>query len=271
LYQQGKTALTPFKNDHVRFSLAVVISIMGCHYLWSYYSGMWRKIIPGAVIWLIVFLHVLAAKSGLLCFYLYLLILALRWMTHGKMRYGLLSLVLIVLMPIIAYFTSMTFRMKIQYLQYSLQQIKNENADTYISDEGRLISYRLALDIWNKNKILGVGAGDIKDEMDEAYRIKVKEDNSKVLLPHNQLLVFALVAGIMGVLVFLCFIVMPFFDLAFKRAGVFSAYAIMQVFPLMIEPMYEGQISITLLLFFLYFFRIIDHRSHGASGGWSVK
>ena len=70
-YSFSKVIPTPFKNDHIRYSIAVVISIVFCVEFFQRQKNKWLKIIFIIVaLYDILFLHILSAKTGLLAFYL---------------------------------------------------------------------------------------------------------------------------------------------------------------------------------------------------------
>jgi O-antigen ligase len=248
-YSFSKVLPTPFQNDHIRFSISVVASILFCIILIKNYVANWHKILLSiALIFLIIYLHILAVKTGLLAFYVLLFCFVFHFFAKKKFRkYALALIIGIVILPIIAFNFSTTFRNKIYYTQYSFYQMLNANKEANISDEGRMISYKIASSILKENYLKGVGAGDVQDEMTAGYNklYGIQKLDAPMLLPHNQFLMMCLVAGIIGGIGFLIFLCAPLIN-----NNKFYIRAMWFVFfiPLMVEPMHETQYGITLHL-----------------------
>jgi O-antigen ligase len=270
LYRTGKSAITPFKNDHIRFSIAVVLSLLFLQYLFRVLkqditfsnknivqSKSWKQktlvfLIGIIALWFIIYLHLLAAKTGLACLYLIVTYQIFELIKKGHWKTSVLLLMLMFSTPMIAYKYSDTFRTKVEYLKFTLDNLKNQVNDTEISDEGRIISYKLAIHIAKKNLFFGIGAGDIKDKMEQAYLEKIGSKNVKTLLPHNQFLVMLLVGGIPAILIFLFFILVPSTTIPFRKFPLLKYFWLVMWVPLLVEPLHEAQISLTLHLFFLF-------------------
>jgi O-antigen ligase len=73
-YLKAYTIETPLGNDHVRFSLLVVIAIFTIIFLLAESGKNFKKITRNLLFTLaiinIIYLHVLAVRTGLICFYL---------------------------------------------------------------------------------------------------------------------------------------------------------------------------------------------------------
>jgi O-antigen ligase len=261
-YSVGKSAVTPFKSDHIRFGLAVLISILILFFEQKKWINKALKTIAIIMlIWLIIYLHLLASKTSLLCLYLALIIQVIFSVKKNKWWLSILFVLGIVSAPLLAYHFSPTFHTKAHYFLYSLYQIKNDDQQTKVSDEGRIISYQLAAKIFMKNKIIGVGAGDIKDEMDKAYADQFGDTSDvKMLIPHNQFLVVLLIGGLFGLIVFILFIGAPVGTIPFRRVPLLSTFWIVYWIPLLVEPLHEAQLSLTLHLFFLFLFNLYAQR-----------
>ncbi len=254
---------TPFKKDHIRFSIAVVLAIffaVWCLQIASHQLAKWCLII--AAIWLIIYLHILSVKTGLLSFYISTFVAVIGFSFQQKNKKvlftGLLSLLLL---PLLAYQFSTTFKNKIGYLRYSIEQIKNTTTQANISDEGRIVSYQVFKNVYAKNILIGVGAGDVFDAMQVQYQSQFRgaAKNITVLLPHNQLMVFLLVAGLIGGLAYGVFLLLPFFYKRYRTSLLFVVFWTILLIPQMVEPLFETQYGIALHLFFyVLIIRFID-------------
>lgn len=279
LYQVGKSAITPFKGDHVRFSIAVIMAILFLRYLLKadFFENVnisnnqngstsgsvkiFKSIGWVLLAWFVVYVHLLAAKTGLICLYLVALVQVASWLKNKNWKLALPSLLLMIALPWLAFKYSATFRMKSHYALYSFQSLRNTVDEPNISDEGRVISYKLAWGIAKKNLLFGVGAGDYKDAMEQAYAQKIPGNNVKVLLPHNQFFIMLLVGGILGVIIFFVFVMSPVTTIPFRRFPLLKYFWVLIWVPLLVEPLHEAQISITLHIFFLFFLNTLAKKT----------
>ena len=113
-----------------------------------------------------------------------------------------MGLVLLVSVPVLAYKMVPSFYNKINYAKYELWMQRQGEAHDQLSDAGRLLSWRIGYDIWQAHPWLGVGPGNLKQEVMAVYA----EDYPGVTrkrMPHNQFLSVAAGSGIVGLLVFL--------------------------------------------------------------------
>ena len=253
-YSFSKVIPTPFKNDHIRYSIAVLLSIIFCIEIYRHQKNNLLKIALLLVVFYdILFLHILSAKTGLLAFYLVAFIFIFKLITIKKYRViGIGSLLSIILLPFLMYQFSSTFNAKLHYVKYSFEQMKNANKESNISDEGRLISYDYALQSIKQHPFMGVGYGDIFHEMEWHYQQDFKGKNVNVLLPHNQFLVLGLAIGIFGIIYLLILQIFVFIK-SYNNGFLVSIIWFIFFFAMMIEPLYETQYGTCLFLFMTLF------------------
>lgn len=251
-YGFSKVIPTPFKNDHIRFSLAVVMSICFCTDLFIKYSKPLVRILLIFVILIdILYLHILSAKSGIVAFYLVAFIGIIQVIFSTKFRkLGVASLFVLLSLPFVMYFIFPSFKNKIGYIRYSISQMSNTAKETNISDEGRLISYNYALQIIQTHPFSGVGLGDVYQEMKKKYTKDFPGKNVEVLLPHNQFLMAGVAIGIFGIL-YLLIMQISIYKLVKKNDFLYLSFCIITFFAMMIEPLYETQYGTCIFLFFL--------------------
>ncbi len=251
-YGFSKVIPTPFKNDHIRFSLAVVMSICFCVDLYSRYPLPFIRVLLVLVILTdIAYIHVLSAKTGIVAFYLVALLFIIQIIFSTKFRkLGVASLFVLATLPFIMYLTFPSFKNKIGYFRYSLTQMGNAEKETNISDEGRMISYQYALEIIRKNPLNGVGLGDVYGQMKQRYQRDFPEKEVTTLLPHNQFLMAGVGIGIIGIL-YLILMQFSIFRLVKKNDFLYLSFCIVMLFTMMIEPLYETQYGTCIFLFFL--------------------
>ncbi|MBK7763006.1 MAG: O-antigen ligase family protein [Bacteroidetes bacterium] len=243
---------TPFKNDHIRFSLAVVLGICFAFDFLLRYQQKWVRISTlFFIVYAVVYLHILSAKTGILLFYILAFCFLLFLVSKQQYRkWALSSLIGLVLLPIIMYAVSTSFRNKLSYVKYSISQMQNRELQPEVSDEGRLISYRYALDAIKQKPLFGIGLGDVADEMKLYYSLDFPGRNVIVLLPHNQFLMAGMAMGIIGILYLLILQIVLCRQLL-QNGFLGFAFWLMMFFTLMIEPLYETQYGTCMFIFFL--------------------
>ncbi|HEY6504881.1 MAG TPA: O-antigen ligase family protein [Chitinophagaceae bacterium] len=214
-YLQAKTILTPLENDHVRFSwlLAVAILVAGWVWLGSREQRNISWLLLVVMAWLIIFLHILAARTGLLCFYM-IVIAAMLWMIVKKTRplVGAGFLVLVIALPLIAYIILPTFRNKVKYFRYDFEYFKDAHYLPGGNDAIRVISLKAGWHIMNDNAVKGVGFGDIFHETGKWYEANYPQMRQQdKIFPSNEWLIYGTGCGIPGFLIFTFVLLVPFF------------------------------------------------------------
>lgn len=214
-YLRSKTMITPLANDHVRFSWLVAVAILFTG--WLLFRNKEQRIIAWAlgllIVWLIVFLHILAARTGLFSFYVILFATTL-WIIFKKAKplQGAILLVLMIGLPVVAYFILPTFRNRVKYFNYDFEYFKDAHYLPGGNDASRIISIKAGLNIVKDHPAAGVGFGDIFFETVKWYDVNypemLKQDK---ILPSNEWLIYGTGCGIPGLLVFTYAMFVPFF------------------------------------------------------------
>ncbi len=243
---------TPFKNDHIRFSLAVVLAICcSVQLIATTNLKLLKAVLTIFALFAIVYLHILSAKTGIVAFYLVALLFIGKLIRQKSTRKkGLLIVPFLFALPIIMYVGSATFRNKIAYVNYSISQIQNANKEANISDEGRLISYSYALDCIKAHPWVGIGLGDIRQEMKTHYQQDFDNASVTVLLPHNQFLMLGMAIGLPGIL-YLLIMQLSLFRYVYRRDFLSLLFLSIMFLAMMVEPLYETQYGTCMFLFFL--------------------
>jgi hypothetical protein len=135
-------------------------------------------------------------------------------------------------------------------------------ADSLIRAEDNSTSTRIrlwqsSLDLIRKNPVLGVGTGDIKDELKQIYlqnnyQYGIRGD----LNPHNQFLHTTVMLGMIGLFVLLACLLVPFV-MAYRRSDHIYMIFLMIIFlNSMTESILEVQKGVLLMAFFSLLFYI---------------
>jgi O-antigen ligase len=212
-YLHARTIITPLANDHVRFSWLVAVTILFAAWLWLSSETLIKWISGFILTWLIIYLHVLAARTGLFCFYFIVFASAI-WMLFKKSRtlYSVSGLALLVALPVLAYFILPTFHNRVKYILYDFTYFKDAHYMPGGNDASRVISLKAGLGLTKSNAVYGVGFGDIASETvswyDANYPRMLPQDK---ILPSNEWLIYGVGCGIPGLLIFTWTMLCPFF------------------------------------------------------------
>lgn len=215
-YLRAKSMITPLKNDHVRFSWLVNVAVI----VSGWYFTLYRKekkqiawIFLILALWLILFLHILAARTGLISFYISVLMLAI-WLIIKKMRwrYAVGLLILVVTLPVLSYYLLPSFHNRARYFIYDFDYFKNASYLPGSNDGVRVISLKAGWKIMMENKWNGVGFGDLLAETKKYYASAYPEmlEQDKIY-PSSEWLVYGGACGIPGFCLFTLIMILPFF------------------------------------------------------------
>jgi O-antigen ligase len=245
----------PTEPDHIRFSLIVTLAIAagGLLLVQRAVRQHWRPWVMAAVIGLVLFLHLLAVRSGEMTFYALggLAVLWLAWRAGQWQRAGALALVL-VLLPVFSYLAFPTFRNKAYNTQQDVSQVSNSEVGKTFSIAARVYSYQAAMGVWQDNKLVGVGKPDLEDEMARHYaRLYPDLTPEFYILPHNQFLYNLAAYGALGLLVFCVGLFYPAWWARHKAAPLLLAQYVSIVLSFLVEYTLETQIGLTFVVFFL--------------------
>jgi O-antigen ligase len=254
-------------GDHIRFSLEIAFAIAAGFYLWVdkyYFHFKWEPhaLMAGSIL-LIVLLHILAVRSGLLAFYLVSIILLGRWIiVRKKFITGSVLLLLLVsgLWAALHYIPSL--RNKLNYFNYEWQPIKDDKINAGHNDAQRLLSIRYGFILGARNPLTGVGAGDIKEDMQEAYLENDAYKDVIAITPHNQFIYVFAATGSIGTLFFIAAVLYPLLSQKRYKFFLFTAFHIIILFSLLSEHTFEIQVGTAFYLLFLLLLRhYIDHNA----------
>ncbi len=224
----SKAIVTP-QNDHIRFSLLLCLSI---------FSGFWllkskfyliykteQFVLIFLTIFLVVMLHILSVRSGLLAFYFGLTVYVIQLiLIQKKFLLGSFLLILISTAPYLAFQTIPSFRQKFYLMRYNWHQYQ-EGKIGFLSDTQRLLSYQIAFRVAAQQPWIGVGMGDLAVEQEKIYKKEYPE--LETMQPHNQFISYYAGTGIIGLFLFVfCFFFPLFHRYQFKNEWFLLFYCI---------------------------------------------
>ncbi len=248
---KGKAITTPI--DHTEFSIyigfAAISSMFLCLENRSSVRYGTKTTLLYITIFLIIFLHVLAVRSGLAVFYATVLVVGSYYLIKNR-RFKMLMgfLVLVIILPLLAVNTVPSLKKKVGYFYWDIGKYK-KGEGVNLSDSQRLYSLRAGWEIFQENPYLGVGVGDLKAECKKKYVEYLGEPLDHY--PHNQYLFVLASMGILGFLFYLWFLLGPLVYFRKKYDPYFmTLYGVILVSAL-VENTLERTFSIGFYLFFV--------------------
>ncbi|MBI5858910.1 MAG: O-antigen ligase family protein [Sphingobacteriales bacterium] len=215
-YFKAKSIITPLQNDHVRFSWLVSMAVLLS--LWLGWSARkenkklsWILIIAAA--WLVIFLHLLAARTGLISFYI-MLAGSIIWLLIKRVKpvYSITLFTLLLALPFVAYKTLPSFHNRVKYFLYEFEYLKKTHYLPGANDAVRVISIKAGWNIMKKHPVTGVGFGNVIGETREWYGENYPQMiESDKILPASEWMMYGAGCGVPGLLIFSLAILIPFF------------------------------------------------------------
>lgn len=250
LYTQG--GVMPTLVHHVSFSVLCVFAVLFILYRLSNNPKRTEVILLVLCLgWIVYFIHLLAVRTGIILLYLSVLFYGLGLMI-GKRQYTFAGLLFVLLFvsAYISYRNIPNIKSKIAYTFYSFGELrKGSDSSNVFSDSRRILSDKIGMEIVKKNRISGVGLGDLQDEMDAVYQHRYPSFSTAVYAHiHNEYLyVLAALGCISGTLVCMCFLI-PL--LYFIRSGdlLFSVVYLCLLLVFTWEPFIENQLGNSVFL-----------------------
>ena len=253
-YRVGGVLPTLPKLDHIRASIAITLFVVWSVYVWPVFKDRFWKWVLGVMVGIfVIYIHIVAIKSGIVSLYLFLIAWGL-YLSFAKKK--LIGIIVIIAIPVFTMFGLKympTFREKAQYIDFTYFMFTHGDQSGNFGDINRLMSYKIALIIIAQHPLLGVGGGDMLSEMDKGFHNLYPDVRPEsVILPHNQFLDIGLSSGIPAMILFTVWIFMPLARMRRNRQSFFFFVVWLILFlQLMIEPVLEVQFGVFVYLYFL--------------------
>jgi len=248
-YLQAKVLPVPMYDDHVRFSwLVVVLFAMLLDRILKKTVIQERWILAGLLVYLIVYLHVLAAKTGVLGLYIVSAIFLWKQVS-GKWR--LYGLIILLMLPVVSWFLLPSFQSRLRFILWDFQNYSRGNYTEGLSDAPRILSFQAGAAIVKSNFLYGVGSGDVLQQTIEWYQINAPFLKPyEQLLPCNQILMLVCSGGVLLGLMGLIFFLTPFWIKDLKKNFLWLAFHTIALFGFMYEIGLEVQNGVFIYTFF---------------------
>lgn len=204
----------------------------------------------------IVFLHVIAARTGLAGFYASVFALIIFWGLKNKKHF--LSLGFIVVILLLA-FLSLTYVDSLNNrLQKTIEDIetnKNNGDINHYSISMRFEYWEKSFKVFLKSPIIGVSKADVKEEMKIIFKKEntiLEEVNQKG--PHNQFLQILAGTGILGFLIFAFIFFYPLIKIFKTWDFIFLSFWVVMFIAFMVESVLERQWGISFFTLLMIIF-----------------
>jgi O-antigen ligase len=263
-YLRAKVIPTPFDRNHIYFSFTLAVAVLVLYKLFFQTTDRsWKTIYACIFIWFVVYLHILAAKTGLLFLYLILAVLLIKTILQnivkkhrGNKITALAVLILLIASPFAAYKFSPTFKNRIDYIRYDFSYYSQGKYIEGLSDGNRVLSVKAGLSVFADNIFTGVGFGDVKQKTNEwydAHHPQVKEYER--MLPSSEWLLYACAGGILAAIIFITALLLLFFYKPLTRDISWWIFITICSLFFLYEVSLEGQFGVFVIVFFLWWWR----------------
>ncbi len=244
----------PVPRNHIRFSLVLALGVIagGVLYLNGYYWRYRRErpLLAAATVFLFFFIHLLSVRSGLLALYAAIAVLTVQYIVRTRRwLIGLVALGGLLLLPVLSYLLLPSFRTKVDYVRWDLLQYQEGKGAQY-SDSERLLSLQVGMELGNQNPWLGVGLGNLRQEVLSVYAAEHPEI-AQPKMPHNQFVSLYAGAGVVGLAIFGFAFCFPLFYRKHYREPLFLAFYVIVFISFLVENTIENAIGIGFFAVFL--------------------
>jgi hypothetical protein len=248
-YLRAKTLVTPLEDDHVRFSLIVAIAVI-CLVQWiKQYPSKHKWLVPTILfIFFVVYLHILSARTGLLSFYFFLMLVVFYLLFTRNRKWSIGLSLVIIAMPLLAWVLLPTFQNRLRYNRYDLSNIKENKYVPGGNDGNRVLSLKAG---WNvlQNHPFGVG-GDVVSETYKWYDQNVPQmQASEKLFPSSEPLIYGGFAGWTGLILFFAVMLLPFFQSVKQNYFFWFALNFIMAFSFLFDIGLEAQFGVFIYAF----------------------
>lgn len=208
LISKGQPIPTPI--EHVKYSMFNAYAAISALILLVEQKSISRfekTCLALTVVFLIIFMHIIAVRTGLVILYGSLFIYGIYKLISFKKNSGpsrlsaMTFIILVAVSPFIAIQVSPTLKQKIGYMNYDWMQSRNAQSQEY-SDTERIMTYKAAWQIIKSNPLIGTGYGDVRQEA-HLYYDKNYNRADLFKLPHSQFLLTWAGSGLLGLIIFI--------------------------------------------------------------------
>lgn len=247
---------------HIYFSLMLAVSIFFCGYLWRYFKQNQKT--SGQIFWALCFtanfvsLHLLAARTGLLAFYLTLFIVVLVFGIRARkylLTIGLLFTGFVISTLLVSFLPSLHNRF--ENTLDDLNRYRHGEYIGYFSISARFETWKASTDLIKEKPLIGQGLGGVENGLLKQYDINQSRlmGDDKLRSCHNQYLETAVATGLPSLLLLVCLIITSLTGVDDKVKFLNLAFILIIASAFLVESLLERQAGISLFILFASVFR----------------
>jgi hypothetical protein len=248
-YLRATVMQVAMDNDHVRFAWVLVLQYLFLLFLvverkpWLARTDFLAAV--SCLVFLAIYFHLLAARTGLLGFYLVNMLAVVR---YGSRRTKAALALVILLLPLLFVAVFPSFRNRIRFMVWDYQNYSSGGYTEGLSDAPRLMSFRAGAELTREHPLTGTGFGDLSRSLSEWYPVHAPQLKPyERLLPSNEWVLHAAASGLPGALLFTLAVIWP---LTRRRKGLlWTGFHVVAVTGFLYEIGLETQYGIFLYAF----------------------
>ena len=254
-YLQAKIFSTPADNDYIRFSWMVVLAVvLAIKCLAEQTDKKIKFLLSLLAVFLVVYLHLLASRTGLLCLYTCSLLYLFQLIFHQKKwKTALVFVSVMFAMGMFAYKTLPTLHNRVQYIMFDFSNYSKGDFLPGYTDGSRLLSLKAGYDITQAHPLTGVGFGDVRKAIHQWHENEHPTSFAwERFLPSDEWLVYGAGSGWPGLLSFTAGILLLLYASTSKNI-ISVLLSVVALIPFITDDSLEGQYGVVILAFIAFF------------------
>jgi O-antigen ligase len=231
-------------SDHIRISVAIVCSIMLAWYEYVNSSSKALRLLMALyIIGQVIFIHFLAARTGLVMLYAMLGIYALQSIIVQKKVWALAIIGALIVLPVVSFYTFPSFYHRIGFTYYETSFYQKMEYREGSSDGLRYYSMKAGMDIFENHKFIGVGYEQLpKASADWLISHFPKIKSYELLQPSSEYILIMAASGIVGFIVLMAYFLLPFVNRQNRRnsyfLSIYTSLLCIMIFEIFLENQY---------------------------------
>lgn len=239
---------------YICFSLAVILKYL--FYDESEISKFLKSLFVILILLFAVFIYMLSSKAGIIIFFVTLAAMSLPALFKKNKRIFASYVLMFAAFQI---WFSLTQNMRFETVSKSVATAE-QNVTTAESNGVRVLIYEAAIYIIKSNYAIGVGTGDIKDELLLEYKVRnMKGAFENKLNAHSQFLETFIGQGIAGISLLLLLFLIPFLNSIKTRDWLLMTFVFVVALNFLTESMLNTQAGVVFFAFFYSFFESVKN------------
>ncbi len=239
-----------YLSMYLAFAIAILFYLIASNKFKN--KSTFKILFQFLIVFFSVMIFLLSSKAGIICGFIVLFsTLLLRIIKSRKLFPKILLLTSVVLLFIFA----LKYNFRFKAVENVIKNAQSEISITTVESSSiRILIWKVSLELIKDNFLIGVGTGDVKDELMEKYKTKeIISAESKQLNVHNQFLETFVGLGIIGFIILTLLFVIPFIAGIKEKNILLILFLIIVGFNLLFESMLNRQAGVVFFAFFYSF------------------